>query len=68
MAEAAKESFITTSRKFISESVDELRKVHKPTREETIRATLGTILIMVFISLLLSLFDFVFGRLMEQLI
>jgi preprotein translocase subunit SecE len=48
---------------YFKDSVVELKKVHTPTRSETIQATLVTIIIMIFISVTLAIFDLIFGRL-----
>lgn len=53
---------------FLRESVGELKKVQHPTRQETIQASLVTLLIMVLVSIVLSLFDFIFGRALNALI
>jgi preprotein translocase SecE subunit len=53
---------------FFRESVEELKKVQHPTRQETVQASLVTLLIMVLVSIVLSLFDFVFGRALNALI
>jgi len=49
---------------FMKECRDELRKVVKPTRQETVQATMVTLFIIVLVSLLLALFDVIFNRLM----
>ncbi|MCB0331683.1 MAG: preprotein translocase subunit SecE, partial [Bdellovibrionales bacterium] len=48
---------------FLNESVEELKKVSVPTRQETIQATIVTMIIMVFVALCLFLLDFLFGNL-----
>jgi preprotein translocase SecE subunit len=53
---------------FIKDSVDELKKVHTPTRAETVQATIVTLFIMVFISLVLFVFDLVFKRLIHTIV
>ncbi|MCI5064924.1 preprotein translocase subunit SecE [bacterium] len=53
---------------FFRESVGELKKVTTPTRQETIQATIVTIIIMVFIALCLFFLDFLFGNLMESVL
>lgn len=42
----------------------ELRKVHHPTRQETLAATIGVFLMVVFFSVLLGIVDYVVGHLM----
>ena len=53
---------------FFRESVAELKKVHVPSRAETIQATVVTLFIMAFVSILLFVFDFVFRRLIQSLL
>ena len=65
---AAELSSIGKASTFFKESVEELKKVHKPTKQETIQATLVTLGIMVFISVVLALFDFVFRKVVEAII
>ena len=53
---------------FFSEAKEELRKVSRPTRQETIQATMVTLFIVAFVSIMLSLFDFVFNQIMAAVI
>ena len=53
---------------FFSESIEELKKVSTPTRQETIQATLVTIFIMVFVSLVLFAMDALFSTIMSVVI
>lgn len=59
---------VSQSASFFRESVDELKKVTTPTRQETVQATIVTIVIMVFVALCLFLLDFLFGNLMESVL
>ena len=52
---------------FFSESVDELKKVTSPTKQETIQATMATILIILFFSICLLILDFICHWLMGLL-
>lgn len=63
-----KRSVFLDAIQFIRESKEELKKVHCPTRQETIQATVVTLFIMVFVSLVLFVLDLVLGRLMGALI
>ena len=49
--------FIPQSRQFLNEVVSELRKVHWPTRQETIAATVVVLVVVTIVSLWLSLVD-----------
>jgi len=53
---------------FFHESVEELKKVTVPTRQETIQATLVTLIIMVFVAMCLFFMDFLFGSLMRSVL
>lgn len=53
---------------FLSESVDELKKVSQPTRQETIQATIGVVIMISLVSVALFLMDFVASRLVWALI
>lgn len=64
MSSAEIESIFVTVPRYIRESLDELKKVSRPTRQETIQATIVTIVIMMFMALVLFVFDVVFNRLM----
>lgn len=52
---------------FLRESIVELKKVHHPTRAETIQATLVTLFIMFTVSICLFVLDVVFKTLMHSL-
>lgn len=43
---------------YLSDSVEELKKISTPTRQETMQATLATVVIIVFFALCLLIFDF----------
>lgn len=65
---ASSESFISRSVGYVSDSVEELKKVQSPTRQETMRLTGVVVLIIVFISMCLFVMDLVFNWLMTALI
>jgi preprotein translocase subunit SecE len=48
---------VPQSREFLSEVVSELRKVHWPTRQETMAATVVVIVVVLIVSLGLGLVD-----------
>jgi preprotein translocase SecE subunit len=62
------EGVMGQSASFFRESIDELKKVTTPTKQETVQATIVTIIIMVFVALCLFLLDFLFGNLMESVL
>ena len=53
---------------FLRESVNELKKVHSPTRQETVQATMVTLVIMVFVALMLFVLDLVFQSAMHAML
>lgn len=53
---------------FLSDCRAELHKISRPTKDETVKATLVTILMVAFLSIALSIFDFLFNRLMSVLL
>jgi preprotein translocase subunit SecE len=48
---------VPQSREFFTEVVSELRKVHWPTRQETVAATIVVIVVVLIVSLWLGLVD-----------
>ena len=48
---------VPQSREFLVEVVSELRKVHWPTRQETVAATVVVIVVVLIVSLWLGLVD-----------
>ena len=53
---------------FIRESVAELKKVHAPTRQETMQATLVTLAIVLFFAVVLAVLDWAFRGLVWRLV
>lgn len=53
---------------FLQEARVELSKVSKPNREETIRATVMALALMVFFAVVLALLDVIFHRIMATLV
>lgn len=69
MAENVAENAQTLRGKgYFRESLEELRKVQTPTREETMRNTWVVLMIIVFISLALFVVDMTFHKIMSLLI
>jgi preprotein translocase SecE subunit len=48
--------------------VEELKKVSKPTRQETIQATVVTLILMLFVAMALGLMDVIFYNLMSAVL
>ena len=57
-------SLMTQTKGFIDGSMDELKKVSTPTKQETIQATLVTCFIILFVAGCIALIDLVFNNLM----
>ena len=66
--ESDKQGPVAASKTFLSDCNEELRKVTTPTRQETIQATLVTLVIVVFVSGTLAILDIIFNRLMTQIL
>ena len=53
---------------FIGDSYQELKKVHPPTKDETIRMTIVVLVALALFATFLGLADFVVGKIMEQVL
>ena len=53
---------------FLKEAQEELKKVSKPNREETLRATFMAIALMLFFAIVLALLDVIFHRIMAVIL
>ena len=53
---------------FVNEAIDELKKVHTPTRQETIQGTIGVLLMVFFFGLFLGLGDLLVGKIMQAVL
>ena len=53
---------------FFQEAWEELKKVHAPTRQETIRATVGVLLMVLVFAFFLGLTDWVVGLAIRHVI
>lgn len=62
------DSAAPNSKGYLADSLEEVKKVSFPTRQETFQATFVTLAIMVIVSLTLFVLDFVISRLMSALI
>jgi len=67
MSEEKKNIFIT-SREYLSEAYGELKKVTYPTKQETTQAAIVTIVLIVTVAIVASLFDVIFGQLMKAIL
>ena len=52
---------------FFGESWRELKKVHVPTRQETIQATMVVLAMVVLFAMFLGLADYVIGNIMQKI-
>ena len=68
VAGAASESFVSRAKGYVSGSIEELKKVQSPTRQEAMKMTGVVVLIIVFISLCLFVMDLAFNWLMGKMI
>jgi preprotein translocase subunit SecE len=68
VADASSESIVSRSAGYFTESVEELKKVSSPTRQETMRMTGVVLVIIVFISMCLFVMDLTFNWLMGKMI
>jgi len=68
VADAPSESIVSRGAGYFAESIEELKKVQSPTRQETMRLTGVVLLIIVFISMCLFVMDLTFNWLMSKMI
>ncbi len=68
VATGASESIVSRGKGYVSESIDELKKVHSPTRQEAMKMTGVVLLIIAFISLCLFVMDLSFNWLMGKML
>ena len=59
---------LVRSKQYVSEAWDELKKVTYPTRQETVQAGIVTLVLIVSVAVVASLFDLVFGQLMKAIL
>lgn len=59
---------MTTPVSFLRETVEELKKVQWPTRQEVIRLTLVVIIVSVVVGFFIGGIDFIFAKLIEIVI
>jgi preprotein translocase subunit SecE len=68
VAKAASQSIMSRAKGYVSESVEELKKVHSPTRQEAMKFTGVVVLIVAFISVCLFVMDLSFNWLMVKML
>ena len=68
VAGTASESLLSQAKGYISGSIEELKKVQSPTRQEAMKLTGVVLLIIVFISLCLFVMDLACNWLMGKMI
>lgn len=61
-------SFFARASEYLSGSVDELKKVSSPTRQETTQATIVTIVIVMGLALIVALMDLIFRQIMTAVL
>lgn len=61
-------SLFARSGGYLRESVDELKKVSRPTRQETIQATIVTVVIICIVAVCLMMLDVIFDQVMSALL
>ena len=66
VGEAGKAGVFSRGQAYLHDSIDELKKVHTPTRQEALRLTWVVLLIIVFISLCLFFVDLSFNWFMTK--
>ena len=68
MSKEEKTSSISNFINFFPLSLQELKKVHTPTRQETLQGAFGVILLVFFFGIFLGLSDLIVGKLMQALL
>lgn len=62
------QSSLKRASQYFTDSVEELKKVSAPTRQETWQATIVTILIISFVALVVACMDLIFGQALSALL
>jgi preprotein translocase subunit SecE len=66
--DSKEESFFGRSTQFFRDAWAELKKVYHPTRQETIQATAGVLVLVAFFALFLGAIDLGIGQLMQRIL
>ena len=61
-------SVFKRGRIFLTETKDELKKISKPTRQETTQLTIAALFIICFVAISLMIIDLVFNRIMTAVL
>jgi preprotein translocase SecE subunit len=61
-------NIVQRSSRYFAESVEELKKVSSPTRQETVQATIVTTFIVVLVATVVALMDVIFGQIMRAVL
>ena len=61
-------NLISNASDYFSESVDELKKVSTPTRQETMQASMATLVLLVVVAVSLFILDIIFGQIMTAVL
>ena len=61
-------SALSQASNYITGSIEEFKKVSTPTKQETMQATLVTLIIVGFVSISLFFMDVIFGRVVAALL
>jgi preprotein translocase subunit SecE len=59
---------VARSVQFVGDSIDELKKVHPPTKQETIQGTIGVLVMVVLFGIFLGLADLIVGKVMQAIL
>jgi preprotein translocase SecE subunit len=68
MAQAESKNVVVRSANFFQESVAELKKVHTPTRQETIMLTTRVFFLLCLFGVFLGLTDLIVGSVMQYVL
>ena len=68
MTNTEKKNVLAAGKDFFGESVDELKKVHTPSKQEVIQGTIGVVVMVLVFGLFLGLADLSVGKLMQWLL
>jgi preprotein translocase subunit SecE len=64
----SKKNIFVQGTDFLSDAWAEVKKVHYPSREETIRETFRTLFLLIVVAFFLSMTDFIVGRIVQSLL
>lgn len=67
-AETERKNPISRGIDFTAQSWEEIKKVHVPTKQETIQATLVVLVMLIMFATFLGLADLVVGKIMQSIL